>query len=531
MRKTTKKIISFAAAFAIMAAANTPAISNMIPSLNGTASVTVNAAESVKEFSYSNFYGTWDLKGYFGTMGSDGYYKNVKLTLTGFTPKNSGISNVSIPSLINHTPNVKGINYKLSDAKITVIGERALQDHDFKTINIPSSVNVISSYAFTGCDNLEKVVFESGSQLEKINMGAFYNCTELYSINLPDRLNFIDDFVFGYCASLENITIPGNVSSIPKHCFDSSAVKNINCNTNAISDMTGMMYSCKNLTTINKKHFITSERITSSFKDVFLKQSHYANIGFNKAFDRLMDEEITKIVNETTKNCKNDYQKASALYDWVCNKVKYDPTDTLNSLHNTEKARTNHCDYSIFLNDISVCDGISTGYHLLLDKAGIENYYAFNEDHIWIVAKFNGLFYHLDCSADLQFNTNRKYFMFLDSPIPDSFYNPDNHKTTAVKPSNGPSDYNYVRNLGLLCNSFLGDANHDGVITSADFDLLNTYVLTNNRRALNDINSNALDLNGDGKIDFGDTSFMNLYMYYYVDSFKYIEQYYLTKKI
>ena len=67
---------------------------------------------------------------------------------------------------------------------------------NLETILIPSSVISIGEQVFAGCDNLENIKFEEGSQLRRIGNSAFKNCIKLTSIEIPLSVKTIDPYVF-----------------------------------------------------------------------------------------------------------------------------------------------------------------------------------------------------------------------------------------------------------------------------------------------------------------------------------------------
>ena len=85
-------------------------------------------------------------------------------------------------------------------------------------IVIPSSVKIISRYAFDYCP-LTKVSFAEGSQLSEIYRYAFDYCDHLVSIDLPEGLTKIGIGVFGGCNRLKAITFPSTLTSIDVECF------------------------------------------------------------------------------------------------------------------------------------------------------------------------------------------------------------------------------------------------------------------------------------------------------------------------
>lgn len=88
-----------------------------------------------------------------------------------------------------------------------------------KSLTIPATVTHISDYAFSGCTNLERVIFEDGSQLKTIYGCAFVDCSSLKEIELPDSLEVMTGSTFWRCSSLESIHIPKNVNDFDGSCF------------------------------------------------------------------------------------------------------------------------------------------------------------------------------------------------------------------------------------------------------------------------------------------------------------------------
>jgi len=63
---------------------------------------------------------------------------------------------------------------------------------------IPNSVTVIESMAFLNSKKLSNISF--GSSIEKIEYGAFWDCSNLSEITLPKSLNTLGDRVFDNCS-------------------------------------------------------------------------------------------------------------------------------------------------------------------------------------------------------------------------------------------------------------------------------------------------------------------------------------------
>lgn len=129
------------------------------------------------------------------------------------------------------------------------IGKRSFAFSGLVSIEIPSSVRSIGNYAFDNCNNLETAIIgedtdyawikqtieydafnrcrslksvKIGSSVNFISSSAFSDCTSLTSVSLPDsptRKFSIANGVFQRCTSLTEITIPSSVESISKNAF------------------------------------------------------------------------------------------------------------------------------------------------------------------------------------------------------------------------------------------------------------------------------------------------------------------------
>ena len=98
------------------------------------------------------------------------------------------------------------------------------------SITIPSQVQFIGQFSFFKCNFLQKVNFESNSNLQVIKSNAFCNCHNLETITLPSQLNTIEESVFDNCMNLKNLTIPpdSNLQQIGPRAFMHTLIKSFN---------------------------------------------------------------------------------------------------------------------------------------------------------------------------------------------------------------------------------------------------------------------------------------------------------------
>ena len=107
----------------------------------------------------------------------------------------------------------------------------------------------------------------------------------------------------------------------------------------------------------------------------------------------------------------SDFAKILKLHDWIVKNVSYG-------------MRVNNADFAVgaFANKKAVCAGYSQCYQFLLSQVGIDSIYiAANtkkEAHAWNLVKYEGHWFHVDCTWDRGVGTNptvkHNYFMKSD---------------------------------------------------------------------------------------------------------------------
>lgn len=80
----------------------------------------------------------------------------------------------------------------------------------FKEIQIPDSVETISTNAFYCCQDLESITLPAS--LKTIESSAFSSCCNLSEIKLPTSLKAIQSYVFDGCSSLETVFYDGSLA-------------------------------------------------------------------------------------------------------------------------------------------------------------------------------------------------------------------------------------------------------------------------------------------------------------------------------
>lgn len=84
-------------------------------------------------------------------------------------------------------------------------------------INIPSTVAVVTAWAFAGCTSLEEVCLHEG--LQAIMARAFARCYSLRQIRIPSTVTDILDWAFDGCTSLEAVHLSEGLETIGRKAF------------------------------------------------------------------------------------------------------------------------------------------------------------------------------------------------------------------------------------------------------------------------------------------------------------------------
>jgi hypothetical protein len=76
------------------------------------------------------------------------------------------------------------------------------------------NVKVIGKSCFEGCQHLGQMVFEPGSQLERIGGSALRDCLSLMSIEIPQSVRIIEEASFEGCVALESCVMDQDSSLV-----------------------------------------------------------------------------------------------------------------------------------------------------------------------------------------------------------------------------------------------------------------------------------------------------------------------------
>lgn len=112
-----------------------------------------------------------------------------------------------------------------------------------------------------------------------------------------------------------------------------------------------------------------------------------------------VDDSISEIVAGFT---GNDYDKIKAAHDFLCVNVSYDESQELNVI--------SHTAYGAIVKGVSVCEGYSKAFMLMLNAMGIQCNYVVSKTHAWNEILLDDNWYVIDVTND---DTNSCYCYFL----------------------------------------------------------------------------------------------------------------------
>jgi hypothetical protein len=81
-------------------------------------------------------------------------------------------------------------------------------------VKVPVSVEILGNSCFERCDEVARVVFETGSHLVRICRSALCKCTSVTGIEIPASVEVIEEAAFKGCRGLESCVIAGNSSLV-----------------------------------------------------------------------------------------------------------------------------------------------------------------------------------------------------------------------------------------------------------------------------------------------------------------------------
>lgn len=204
---------------------------------------------------------------------------------------------------------------------IVSITDEAFKNASCKSITFSKNLKYIGDSSFEGC-KVEELVFPDS--LLKIGNSAFKSAKKLKNVTFSEnsQLNEFKDEAFMGCVLLESITIPNNVTSIPKDFLnmsnekEKSVLKNVILGNNLQSIEENAFASCINLLSISLPDSVTSIAtnafVNTSSLDTFtittnsslqtIGESAFANSKINSIY---LPDSLVELGTKSFQNCSN----------------------------------------------------------------------------------------------------------------------------------------------------------------------------------------------------------------------------------
>ena len=178
----------------------------------------------------------------------------------------TSLNNVHIPSgvrIIGHEAfkGCTGLTNLVFDdpfqGQLTTIGEEAFRDCGLTSIDIPSTVTTVETWAFYGNTDLTTVTIGTGMQYMGSNV--FYNCTSLETVNYnATHCNTIASSFGSTGNSTKTLHIGNNVNYIPANAFAGLKLASVTIPNGVTVIGEYAFYDCANITEINIPNSVTT---------------------------------------------------------------------------------------------------------------------------------------------------------------------------------------------------------------------------------------------------------------------------------
>ena len=290
------------------------------------------------------------------------------------------------------------------EGDITSISDCAFErNSNLTSVVLPTSVTELGRRAFADCTSLTNVRFPDG--LIEIGASAFYMCTSLDNVVLEEDLMYIRDNAFADCTSLKSLTIKSELVllgeseyTLPENLEHLTAHK-----------YGGAYYYARHngitFTDVDTNETIEGQVTNEDYLDALptdklvlgvVSNSDSSEAPSNEAV-RFLNEieednetykEIKSVVDEVTKDCTTDTEKAKAIFNWVIGNMKYGGVVGATASLGTV--------YDSFTNRLARCEGYTILTNYMLYLCDIPTATARNLVHQWSVAYLDGEWTYID---------------------------------------------------------------------------------------------------------------------------------------
>lgn len=167
-------------------------------------------------------------------------------------------------------------------------GVKALEDNafyyatDIQTIDLPSTIDFVSSYTFAECHSLESI--HLSDRIAALPDYIFSACSSLKAVTGGSNVAILGSNAFSECASLESFDVPEKVTEIPDSCFFAcTSLRRLTLNDGLVSIGNSAFYgtaSLRSLTVPASVTQIASSAFASSGLESLELPGNYSTLPF-----------------------------------------------------------------------------------------------------------------------------------------------------------------------------------------------------------------------------------------------------------
>lgn len=149
------------------------------------------------------------------------------------------------PSAFAQLQNVETI---IIEEGVEEIGAFSFQDSWISSVYLPTTLNIIRSYAFNNCQMLKSVYLPNG--VTTIELWAFNGCWQMKSFEMPNTVVNIGSGVISGCDNLEYIKLSSSLTELPSNLLWRTTIKSIVLPSEVTNIYNGCFAECDSLNTM-----------------------------------------------------------------------------------------------------------------------------------------------------------------------------------------------------------------------------------------------------------------------------------------
>ncbi|MBQ7299887.1 MAG: leucine-rich repeat protein [Clostridia bacterium] len=174
--------------------------------------------------------------------------------------------------------------------------------------------------------------------------------------------------------------------------------------------------------------------------------------------------EIDRVLSLLDVADADEYEKSTALYDYICSNVVYDYANLNDELYNLK-----YTAYAALIDGTAVCQGYATLYYRMALELGLDarviTGFGGDERHAWNIVKIDDLYYNLDATWDAE-TSPYQYYLRCDANFTNHQRNQEmltEEFYTAYPMS--PEDYVFTQFKGTCGDDLRWILDKDGTLT------------------------------------------------------------------